>query len=85
MGDLTEGAHATEPWRVHGERSIYDSRWVRLVSVDVEPPASNGSNIMWFGLTPPRWPRWSTTTTGSCYFVDTVSCRRSGPGNCLAA
>ncbi|GIE03156.1 NUDIX hydrolase [Paractinoplanes durhamensis] len=38
MGDLTEGAHATEPWRVHGERSIYDSRWVRLVSVDVEPP-----------------------------------------------
>ncbi|WP_026212636.1 NUDIX hydrolase [Longispora albida] len=25
-------------WRVHGERMVYDNRWVRLVQVDVEPP-----------------------------------------------
>jgi hypothetical protein len=25
-------------WRVHGERTIYNNRWVRLVLVDVEPP-----------------------------------------------
>jgi 8-oxo-dGTP pyrophosphatase MutT (NUDIX family) len=25
-------------WRVHGERTIYDNPWVRLVLVDVEPP-----------------------------------------------
>ena len=28
------------PWRVHGERVIYDNRWVRLSLVDVEPPGS---------------------------------------------
>lgn len=27
-----------EPWRIHGERSIYDDKWVRLSLVDVEPP-----------------------------------------------
>ena len=25
-------------WTVHGERSLYDSEWVRLTLVDVEPP-----------------------------------------------
>lgn len=25
-------------WTVHGERSLYDNPWVRLVKVDVEPP-----------------------------------------------
>lgn len=32
---------ALEPWRVHGERTIYDNRWVRLDLVDVEPPGVN--------------------------------------------
>jgi 8-oxo-dGTP pyrophosphatase MutT (NUDIX family)/DNA-binding transcriptional regulator YhcF (GntR family) len=27
-----------EPWTIHGERMIYDNRWVRLALVDVEPP-----------------------------------------------
>ncbi|MFD7729230.1 GntR family transcriptional regulator [Kitasatospora phosalacinea] len=27
-----------EPWRIHGERTIYDNRWVKLTLVDVEPP-----------------------------------------------
>ena len=27
-------------WRVHGERPLYESRWVRLALVDVEPPGS---------------------------------------------
>ena len=26
------------PTRVHGERSIYDNEWVRLVQVEIEPP-----------------------------------------------
>lgn len=26
------------PWRIYGERTIYDNRWVRLDLVDVEPP-----------------------------------------------
>jgi 8-oxo-dGTP pyrophosphatase MutT (NUDIX family) len=25
-------------WKVHGERTVYDNRWVRLTRVDVEPP-----------------------------------------------
>jgi len=25
-------------WRLHGERTVYDNPWVRLVLVDVEPP-----------------------------------------------
>ena len=25
-------------WKVHGERTVYDSEWVRLALVDVEPP-----------------------------------------------
>ena len=27
-----------EPWTIHGERTIYDNRWVRLGLADVEPP-----------------------------------------------
>ncbi|MFC7896399.1 NUDIX domain-containing protein [Streptomyces sp. NPDC057381] len=27
-----------EPWRIHGERDVYDNRWVRLQLWDVEPP-----------------------------------------------
>jgi len=30
--------NAPERWRIHGERSLYDNRWVRLTLVDVEPP-----------------------------------------------
>ncbi len=29
-----------QPWRVHGERTICDSRWVRLSLVDMEPRGS---------------------------------------------
>lgn len=25
-------------WRMHGERTLYDNRWVKLTQVDVEPP-----------------------------------------------
>ena len=28
-------------WRAHGERAIYDSPWVWLGQVDVEPPAGD--------------------------------------------
>lgn len=27
-----------EPWTIHGERTVYDNRWVRLGLADVEPP-----------------------------------------------
>lgn len=27
-----------EPWTIHGSRTIYDNRWVKLDLVDVEPP-----------------------------------------------
>ncbi|MEV5951795.1 NUDIX domain-containing protein [Streptomyces sp. NPDC051993] len=27
-----------EPWQIHGERDLYDSRWVKLQLWDVEPP-----------------------------------------------
>lgn len=27
-----------EPWRIHGERTVYDNPWVRVTRVDVEPP-----------------------------------------------
>ncbi|MFF1482994.1 NUDIX domain-containing protein [Streptomyces sp. NPDC058301] len=27
-----------EPWQIHGERVVYDNRWVKLALVDVEPP-----------------------------------------------
>jgi len=28
-------------WQVHGERTLYDNRWVRLTQVDVEAPDGN--------------------------------------------
>lgn len=27
-----------EPWKIHGQRTIYDNPWVQLALVDVEPP-----------------------------------------------
>jgi 8-oxo-dGTP pyrophosphatase MutT (NUDIX family) len=33
-----DGATELEPWRIHGERVLYDNPWVRLALVDVEPP-----------------------------------------------
>ncbi len=33
--------HGLEQWRVHGERVVYDNRWVRLNLVDVEPPGGD--------------------------------------------
>jgi 8-oxo-dGTP pyrophosphatase MutT (NUDIX family) len=27
-----------QPWTIHGERTVYDNRWVKLELVDVEPP-----------------------------------------------
>lgn len=35
---MTDHGGPLEPWKIHGERTIYDSRWVRLAMVDVEPP-----------------------------------------------
>lgn len=29
---------ALQPWTIHGERDVYDSPWVKLALVDVEPP-----------------------------------------------
>lgn len=34
----TEAPADVEPWQIHGERPLYDSRWVKLSLVDVEPP-----------------------------------------------
>ncbi|MFE3326802.1 NUDIX domain-containing protein [Streptomyces sp. NPDC059176] len=34
----TEPPAELEPWQIHGERTIYDNRWVKLGLVDVEPP-----------------------------------------------
>jgi 8-oxo-dGTP pyrophosphatase MutT (NUDIX family) len=36
MADDESGA--LRPWQIHGERTVYDSPWVRLTRVDVEPP-----------------------------------------------
>mgnify|MGYP006330733963 CR=1 FL=1 len=32
------GTGDLKPWQIHGERTVYDNRWVRLSLVDVEPP-----------------------------------------------
>ncbi|WP_328725691.1 NUDIX domain-containing protein [Streptomyces sp. NBC_00259] len=34
----TKAPSDLEPWRIHGERTVYDNRWVKLALVDVEPP-----------------------------------------------
>jgi 8-oxo-dGTP pyrophosphatase MutT (NUDIX family) len=36
MDDARNG----QPWRIYGERTIYDNPWVRLTLVDVEPPGT---------------------------------------------
>ncbi|MFE3458594.1 NUDIX domain-containing protein [Nocardiopsis aegyptia] len=36
--DLPPRAEELEPWTIHGERTIYDNRWVKMALVDVEPP-----------------------------------------------
>ena len=36
VGSVTSGF-----WRAHGERAIYDSPWVWLGQVDVEPPGGD--------------------------------------------
>jgi 8-oxo-dGTP pyrophosphatase MutT (NUDIX family) len=35
---VTESSQGRLRWSVYGERSLYDSPWVQLVLVDVEPP-----------------------------------------------
>jgi len=34
----TANGQNPEAWQIHGERLVYDNRWVRLALVDVEPP-----------------------------------------------
>lgn len=34
----TQAPTDLEPWQIHGERTLYDNRWVKLSLVDVEPP-----------------------------------------------
>lgn len=36
--DFEPAAGNPEPWQIHGERLVYDNKWVRLALVDVEPP-----------------------------------------------
>ncbi|WP_367043613.1 NUDIX domain-containing protein [Streptomyces sp. Je 1-332] len=33
-----ERPEGLESWQIHGERTVYDNRWVKLDLVDVEPP-----------------------------------------------
>ncbi|MFB6983972.1 GntR family transcriptional regulator [Streptomyces scopuliridis] len=37
-GVSVETPTGLEPWQIHGERTIYDNRWVKLDLWDVEPP-----------------------------------------------
>ncbi|WP_079151945.1 NUDIX domain-containing protein [Streptomyces sp. RTd22] len=37
-GVSVETPEGLEPWQIHGERTIYDNRWVKLDVWDVEPP-----------------------------------------------
>ncbi|MFJ8002408.1 GntR family transcriptional regulator [Streptomyces sp. NPDC096310] len=37
-GVSVETPTGLEPWKIHGERTIYDNRWVKLDLWDVEPP-----------------------------------------------
>jgi hypothetical protein len=53
-------------WTVHGERSLYESDWVRLVLTDVEIPDGERSSTMSSGcLEKPRAP-WCTTRIAVC-------------------
>lgn len=35
---MSNQAGDLEPWRIHGDRVVYDNPWVQLALVDVEPP-----------------------------------------------
>ncbi|WP_083983652.1 GntR family transcriptional regulator [Actinomadura hibisca] len=35
---IDETGRKLEPWKIHGERTVYDNPWVKLGLVDVEPP-----------------------------------------------
>ncbi|MBV6700598.1 NUDIX hydrolase [Kitasatospora aureofaciens] len=35
---MSNQADELEPWRIHGDRVVYDNPWVQLALVDVEPP-----------------------------------------------
>lgn len=35
---MTTPADDLRPWSIHGERTVYDNKWVQLSLVDVEPP-----------------------------------------------
>lgn len=37
-GVSLESPPELEPWRIHGKKSLYDNRWVKLELWDVEPP-----------------------------------------------
>lgn len=36
---------AVQPWRLHGERDLYDNPWVKPQPWDVEPRGPSGSGI----------------------------------------
>jgi 8-oxo-dGDP phosphatase len=38
LGAMAEDANGAPSTRVHQERTVYDSEWVRLVQVEIEPP-----------------------------------------------
>jgi 8-oxo-dGTP pyrophosphatase MutT (NUDIX family) len=35
---VPEPEETAQPWRIRGERTVYDNKWVRVTLVDVEPP-----------------------------------------------
>ncbi len=37
-GVSVQAPEGLEPWRIHGERDLYDSQWVKLQLWEVEPP-----------------------------------------------
>ncbi|MFF3815807.1 NUDIX domain-containing protein [Streptomyces bluensis] len=37
-GVSVKAPEGLEPWRIHGERDLYDNQWVKLQVWDVEPP-----------------------------------------------
>src|SRR5437879_5795480 len=38
LGTMADEVNGPPRTQVHGERTIYDNEWVRLVQVDIEPP-----------------------------------------------
>ena len=41
VGDELPSLQPGDPWRRHGERTIYDSEWMRLDMVDIEQPGGS--------------------------------------------